>query len=302
MFEELLSRRGISFDRLRALVDVAQAGSITKAAGGDANRQSQYSRQLKELEAFFGTELTQRQGKSLKLTAGGLRLAQIAREALHSLNDFDAENQHRPITVAIGAGDSLLHWLLLPRLGMLQTKMPRTRIVLRNCRTRDIVSGLNDLTLDLGLVRETGISARLKRTRLKKLTYSIFVPKKLLPTTSDSDCRWLLENVPLAVQANTGSFEKALEEEAERLSIKLNIRLGCESFPQACRAVLSGYYAAILPSMASAELDAKNYAQFPVPLLKGQERMICVAWNPRLIRTRPEFEKIINCFAEWLVE
>lgn len=300
MFEELLSRRGISFDRLRALVNVAQAGSIAKAAEGDANRQSQYSRQLKELETFFGTELTQRQGKNLKLTAGGTRLAQIAREALHGLNDFDAENQNQPITVTVGAGDSLLQWLLLPKLGVLQTKLPRTRILLRNCRTRDIVSGLNDLTLDLGLIRETGISARHKRTRLIKLTYSIFVPKKLLPAKSGADCRWILENVPLAVQASTGSFEKALEEEAEHLSIKLNIRLGCESFPQACRAVLSGYYAAILPSIAAAELDQQTYAEFPAPLLKARERMICIAWNPRLIRTRPEFEKIINGFAEFL--
>jgi DNA-binding transcriptional LysR family regulator len=300
MFEELLSRRGISFDRLRTLVDVAEAGSMAKAAEGDSNPQSQFSRQLKELEAFFETELTQRQGKNLKLTAEGLRLAEIARETLHSLNDFDAEIHARPITVTVGAGDSILHWLLLPRLGRLQTKLPQTRIFLRNCRTRDIVSGLNDLTLDLGLVRETGISSRHKRTRLTKLDYSIFVPKKLLSAKPDVDSRWILENVPLAVQASTGSFEKALEEAAEQLSIKLNIRLGCESFPHACRAVLSGYYAAILPSIAAAELDDKNYARYPAPLLKTQERTICVAWNPRLIRTRPEFERIIQCFSECL--
>jgi len=302
MFEDLLSRRGISFDRLRALVDVAQAGSIAKAANGDANRQSQYSRQLKELEGFFGAELTERQGKHLKLTPSGLRLAQIAREALHGLSDFDAETQHRPITVTVGAGDSLLQWLLLPRLGALQAKLPRTRILLRNCRTRDIASGLTDLTLDLGLIRETGLSARLKRTRLIKLDYSIFVSKNLLPGKNDAGFRWIMENVPLAVQATTGSFENAFEDEAEHVSIKLNIRLGCESFPQACKAVLSGAYAAILPTIAADELDAANYARFPVPFLKAQERMICLAWNPRLVSTRPDFEKIIACFAALLAK
>ena len=66
MFEELLSRRGLSFDRLRALVEVTQSGSIARAAEGDPNKQSQYSRQLKELEEFFGIELTQREGKNLE--------------------------------------------------------------------------------------------------------------------------------------------------------------------------------------------------------------------------------------------
>jgi len=85
-------------------------------------------------------------------------------------------------------------------------------------RTRDIVSGLNDLTLDLGLVRETGISSRHKRTQLTKLDYCIFVPKKLPSAKPDVDSRWILENVPLAVQASTGSFEKALEEAVEQLA------------------------------------------------------------------------------------
>lgn len=38
MFDKLLSKRGLSFDRLRALLDLAEAGSLSKAAqrGGGA--------------------------------------------------------------------------------------------------------------------------------------------------------------------------------------------------------------------------------------------------------------------------
>lgn len=147
MFEQLSSRRGLSFDRLRALVDLAREGSITKAAGGDPIRQSQYSRQIKELEQYFGVELTQRHGKGVALTEAGKRLAQIARETFHSLDDFQAANQDRQVRVTVGAGDSLLQWLVLPRLGALQKKLPNTQIVLRNCRTRHIVDGLAELPL-----------------------------------------------------------------------------------------------------------------------------------------------------------
>lgn len=63
MFTKLLSKGGLSLDRLRALLEVGAAGSIVKAAGGDPVRQSQYSRQIKELEDFFQTKLVERHGK-----------------------------------------------------------------------------------------------------------------------------------------------------------------------------------------------------------------------------------------------
>jgi DNA-binding transcriptional LysR family regulator len=91
MFEKLFSERGLSLDRLRVLVEINDAGSIAQAAPGDLVRQSQYSRQLRELSEFFGCEVAQRRGKLLKLTTQGSRLAELARTQLRSLQDFKAE-------------------------------------------------------------------------------------------------------------------------------------------------------------------------------------------------------------------
>jgi DNA-binding transcriptional LysR family regulator len=52
MFENLFSERGLSLDRLKVLIEVRDAGSIAQAAPGDPVRQSQYSRQLRELSEF----------------------------------------------------------------------------------------------------------------------------------------------------------------------------------------------------------------------------------------------------------
>src|SRR5689334_689413 len=60
MFENLFSDRGLSIDRLRVLVEVHDAGGIAQAAPGDPVRQSQYSRQLRELSEFFGVEVARR--------------------------------------------------------------------------------------------------------------------------------------------------------------------------------------------------------------------------------------------------
>ena len=52
-FVSLLSRRGLSYDRLLNFCRIAEAGGISKAADGDAAKQSLYSRQIRELEEFF---------------------------------------------------------------------------------------------------------------------------------------------------------------------------------------------------------------------------------------------------------
>ena len=59
-FERLFAVSGLSLDRLRTFLRVAEAGNLAKAAQGDATKQSQFSRQNKELEAYFGVPLTRR--------------------------------------------------------------------------------------------------------------------------------------------------------------------------------------------------------------------------------------------------
>ena len=50
MFKNLVGKKNFSIDRLATLCHVAEAGSIGSATGDNPNQQSQYSRQLAELE------------------------------------------------------------------------------------------------------------------------------------------------------------------------------------------------------------------------------------------------------------
>lgn len=87
-FDRLFSLSGLSLDRLRTFLAVAESGSIAKAAKGDATRQSQFSRQVKELEGFFGIALTRRVGRRIEITEEGSRLALIIRRQFGELDDF----------------------------------------------------------------------------------------------------------------------------------------------------------------------------------------------------------------------
>ena len=116
MFAKLFSESGLSLDRLKALVEVGAAGSIVQAAGSDLARQSQYSRQIKELEDFFQIGLAERHGKGIRLTAGGKELARISRFFLLGLSNFQRGCLAEGQTYRIGGGATFLATFLLPLL------------------------------------------------------------------------------------------------------------------------------------------------------------------------------------------
>src|ERR1043166_278596 len=181
MFEKLLARRGFSIERLHSFLKVASAGGIVRAVGSDPVRQSQFCRQIKELEEFFGVTLLMRSGKNLKLTAAGEQLARAGREAFHALADFRSISANEPVTFTLGAGDSLIQWLVLPRIGALRREFPNVTFRVRNLRSRDVVAGLRDLRVDFGLVRREVVTKPIASAPLGVADYALFVPRNLLP-------------------------------------------------------------------------------------------------------------------------
>ena len=101
-------------ERLRTLLEVEAAGSISAAVKSPA-RQSQFSRQLKELSEYFGYELTARRGKNMKTTVAGKRVASLARQFLTALENFESESRGAPVSVGVGAEGSLVNGSCPPR-------------------------------------------------------------------------------------------------------------------------------------------------------------------------------------------
>ena len=87
-FNRLFTKKGLSLERLAALVEVAAAGGIANAAPDNINRQSLICRQLGELERYFRIELKSKSGKSVELTAAGKKLAE-------KFVIFEAQRLHR---------------------------------------------------------------------------------------------------------------------------------------------------------------------------------------------------------------
>ena len=208
-YESLLNRGGLSLDRLRNFALIAQAGGLSRAAGGDATRMSLFSKQVKELEGFFGVALTRRQGRIVKLTEAGDRLAQLAQAQLSGLADFQQTCQGLPQTISLGSGNSSVEWLVMPQMAKLRQILPNTRFEFYDGRTEDLVRQLTDMSLDLALVREDAVARPLKSKRLMMLTFSLFLPKRLAATIREDNLKAAMGELPLATSVG-GQFREQL--------------------------------------------------------------------------------------------
>lgn len=292
MFEKLFSERGLSLERLRVLVEVQAAGSIAQAAPGDPIRQSQYSRQLRELAEFFGCEVAKRKGKLLKLTPEGARLAELAREQLRALDDFRSDCAAESIDYTISAGDSIIHWLVIPRIGALLKSNPGLRFATANLRTNDVVQRLADGRVDFGILRRDALVAGLKHASLGQWHYALVVPTALLGKKAKPKVAEILGSAPIAAQTTDGQFAERLRALLHEFGVEPRHALSCQSFPQTLAAVRSGTFAAVLPELATADLPPKDFARIGGAPLRGLSRELVLAWNPRLVRVRPAAGKL----------
>lgn len=290
MFDELFSKGGLSLDRLRTLLEVEDAGSIADAAPGDPVRHSQYSRQLRELSEFFGCEVTKREGKRIKLTANGVQLAQLSREYLKGLNDFSARCHSQPIEISIAAGDSLIQWLVIPRLGPLIRQSPGIRFITQSLRTHEIIESIADLRVDFGIIRSDAMTSAMEAAELGAISYVAIVPRTL-----EEGKKAKLKDIfrlPFAYQETDGRFSRQLVEIAREAQPNFSPALACQSFPQTMAAVRSGYFAAVMPSLAAKEIDAAAVRKVHGQELDVLTRKVVLIWNRRLASLRPNTQAV----------
>lgn len=293
MFDELFQRGGLSLDRLRSFLAVAEAGAIARAAPGDPVRQSQLSRQIGELEEFFGQALVERRGRGLAVTAAGARLAVTVREAFLGLREFAATPADQPFAASLGAGDSLLHAWVIPRL-------PRTlpaSLTLAAMHGPEVVARLLDARLDFGIARMTEVPASLRTRPLGTITFALYVPRALRRKRRTGSVAELVASLPIAAQYGDPEIAEALaaalrDASASRGAAPITPALVCETFPQAQRAVMTERFAAVLPTLARRDLPASTFDE--VELLATPSRKVVFAWHRRIERQRPRVAALIG--------
>lgn len=292
MFKNLLSQSGLSMDRLAGFCEVADAGSIAAVAKGDPSRQSQLSRQIRDLEEFFGVELMRRAGRGLTLTPEGRELAALGREHFKALSDYTARMRGSEWRASIVASNTAIQWLLLPHLPELTRRHPDIHFELHHQQTREMVTGTREGTYDLGVVRKDALIPGLDHARIATMTYSLLIPKSLTPRKPSSLAK-ALESAPLALPIG-GKLRSSLEATMEKAGKTLRVVLGCSSYLQAFHLLRDEQCAVALPGLALRELDLAEFHQLPIT----PPVHLVLAWTPRNAETRPALRHLIDSICE----
>ncbi len=283
MFEDLFATSGLSLERLHTLLKLNDAESLIQAANGDMGKQSRLSHQLTELSEHFGIELTERSGKSIKLTAAGKTLANVVREHFLALQAFRNDAAKVVPAFQIAAGDSLAQWLLVPAIGKMIRPINPFRFKLINLRTKGIVEHLKERKVEFGVLRADAVGDLLHHEEICEQRYAIFVPQRLVPTRGMLTIKNALLSCPHAAIGGDGQLVERLRELGRRFGGTFSPELTCDSIGQCVAAVETGAFAAVLPVHAWTASSGKDYIVVEDESLEALSRKIVLAWHPRTL-------------------
>lgn len=293
MNSALLRCRGISLERLAAFCDVVSARGLGQASR-DRSRVAQLSRQMKELEAYFGVELFERTHRGMIPTALGEELYHIVRNDLRQLEDFRARCAGQPAIIRVTAGNSFIQWRIGPRLGALRERLPQVQWELQARRYYERVPAVRNHECDFAIVRRELISKDLESTPLMTIEHLLFVRRDLLKRAGNGqDAKRLLAKLPLALPPE-GDFRLALNQAAIKHELRLNVALHVTSFTMAACAAQTGSYAAILPHIARPEFPDEEFVILSLPLMEGYVQHLALCSNPRFTRVNMAAEEALK--------
>ena len=283
MYDSLFSRSGLSLERMKNFLMVVESGSIAKAAGRDLNRQSLFSRQIRELEEFFRVELTSRKGKGIEITPAGHRLGVLIRSHLTSLEDFVAEANAEPRIISIGGGGSAMSWIIDPVAGKLSDVMEGAALRLETLKSMELIEKIRDGRLDFAVVRKSAVPKNLPALKIVEVGYLLCLPQPML--VKGTSVPEILKTCPLALPAG-GCFKQILQDVFTSMDVPWKPAVESHSFVQALSLVRTGQYVSILPSTGALQLSKKDFVLKRVPQLNEYRREVVLHWNERQMTTR----------------
>ncbi len=176
----MVSARLPDLDSLQLLLDVAEHGSLGKAAVAHGISQPAVSARIRSMEALVGFTLLLRGARGSSLTPAGALVADWARQVLAAGEVLGAgidslrTDGERELTVA--ASLTVAEHLLPGWLVHLAATRPDTTVRLRAMNSADVATALLSATADLGFVEGPGVPAGLNARVVARDRLAVVVP------------------------------------------------------------------------------------------------------------------------------
>jgi len=228
-----------------------------------------------------------------------------------------------PRTVHVGAGGSLLGWLVGAKAEDIRnacSKLPHgapgpikdVSLFCQPLTNRDVIEQVGSGILEFGLVRKSLLKySRLVQAEtiryldLGSVTYGIAVPKKLKEAWLEWGTSWdldeegyllfedtILDSGHFASVGPEGEFKERLYRAIKDRRIELKVEFGYRSFPQIIPHLLAGTHFGLCPILKQWGASIPDTEIFPLKLLKEYRREIVLIWNEKLLKNWIDIEEI----------
>lgn len=162
----------------------------------------------------------------------------------------------------------------------------------QNLKTDEILNEVLNGAIDFGVVSRFEPHRALATAPLGKLDFCLFAPAALLPKVSGLKLKSdILGQLPLAMLEGSAGIRQAVEREARRIGVKLNVRLRFSSYPQLAQAVENLNVAAIMPALAASSMKDSSVRVVSLPFLSALSRNVSLVWNRKTAEVRPPIAK-----------
>lgn len=283
-----LKLKGLSLDRLETLSQIVSQGSIAQAAGGNPNRQSLFSRQVAELEEWFGITLLDRSSVPNKPTPAALRISREVEAFMSNLDSVRENASGGRRVVVFGAGERMIRSYLVPWAAKIRE--PNLRWVFRNLTSAGVRGELLAKRIDFGILRKDHCPAGLTSVGMKPIPMCLLLPadgKKTMRKLQWKD----LSDLPLVMLEGDGTFNRFLMEKASGFSVEIDVMTECSSWTQVIDAMNGFNVGGFLPK----DMEKQFPTGFSAVQLAGLEEYAdeyVIAWSRAEADKRPEIGRL----------
>jgi len=258
--------------QLRALMyfdELVRTNSMRAAAENLNVAATAVSRQIENLEHYFGTPLVERSNRGIKLTAAGELLAARAGKTLRELehvhqliDDLQGLQRGRVVIYANGA---VVANLLAPVLAEFSLRYPKLRFEVAITSAREAVEALAaaeaDLVVTLFAPKISGVKVRVR----SELTYDVIMAADHPAAGAKELGLRDLVQMPLALPDKSFSARQAFEDVFAKDSLTLDPVFVTGSLEMLKELVLRRAAVTLLPALAvRREIEAGQLAAVPV--------------------------------------
>ncbi len=285
----------MDFRQLKALVTVAEVGSVTRAAELLHLVQPAVTRQIRTLEQELGVALFERTRHGMRPTAAGTTLVERARRALAELDRARAEIQPTPgvVTgiVTVGLLDSASDLLAEPLVSALARDHPGVQLRLLTAYSGHLQQWLDDGDLDLSLLYGLESSPSLNAAPLVRERLWVAAPPSEALSGDEPVPFAEAATRPLVMPAAGHALRTLIDGAAARAGVRVAESVQTNSMRAQKQLVRAGHGWTILPAVGIAA-DVADGSLSAAPLSEPDVWRSIVLGTPRAGRMPAAVEAV----------